>query len=405
MTQKRFQLLVGLVFLFIVMSACGSSPAQPPSNPPPQPPPTPTPDISFQISRYKSNVYYGSGAALSLLGSSLPQPFPLGYKTNTDQSGIALLEGQAQAGKCKIYVFRDTSLTQSACVPGTFNASNSSCVEAGSALYNKCTGHIVITASGVAQHKFTALSATYLPDSQITLFIALEGALEVTPLNTLNEYNPDLNTIQLEQGNFLYTAPDDHMQGIAGLTMREPHPISEIRPLVDALDLWKWIDQLQPAIDQEDLGVQVVPTAEPAYAADVIINMAGGPFNQPAGREAVMHAAPWLDILQRLVDGQNVRVTGQWTEPGNELDGANYPFNLDLAQKLLSSVDYSSGFGVQMFVPAGDDQLIALAQEAARSMGQVGMDTSVIPATDVDLKSQVDVNLAAGYIVIWLQRR
>jgi hypothetical protein len=187
--------------------------------------------------------------------------------------------------------------------------------------------------------------------------------------------------------------------------MREPHPISEIRPLVDALDLWKWIDQLQPAIDQEDLGVQVVPTAEPAYAADVIINMAGGPFNQPAGREGVMHAAPWLDILQRLVDGQNVRVTGQWTEPGNELDGANYPFNLDLAQKLLSSVDYSSGFGVQMFVPAGDDQLIALAQEAARSMGQVGMDTSVIPATDVDLKSQVDVNLAAGYIVIWLQRR
>ena len=205
MNKTIFGVLLGCAFLLLVVS-CRPNPTpaatrvELPTNQPPvptntrlistnTPAPTPTDSVDFQIRRFANRVFFGLDAPLPELLDDQFHPFPEGSQASTNDIGIALLEGSAAVGRCRIFVFKSTTLKKSACQPGTFAGSNTSCVEAGSALFNNCSGHIVISASGVAEHKFTALSATYLPEQQISFFYALEGAVEVTPLRELGNYD------------------------------------------------------------------------------------------------------------------------------------------------------------------------------------------------------------------------
>jgi hypothetical protein len=137
MNRKVLRVLFGFAFLLLAAS-CQPRPTpaatqvQPPTNPPPvltnTPAPTPTDSVDFQIRRFANRVFFGLDAPLPELIDDQFHPFPEGSQTSTDDIGIALLEGSAAAGNCRIFVFKPTTLKKSACQPGTFAGSNSSCV-------------------------------------------------------------------------------------------------------------------------------------------------------------------------------------------------------------------------------------------------------------------------------------
>ena len=331
--------------------------------------PTPTESTEFQIRRFTNRVFVGLASPLPELLDDQFHPFPEGAQTNTNDVGVALLEGSAASGSCRIFVFKTTTLKKSACQPGTFAGSNSSCVEAGSALFNNCSGHLVITASGVAEHKFTALSVTYLPDQQITLYLALEGAVEVTPLRVLGDYQRTARPVELTAGQYLYTAPDDHLQQIQGIPMRVPQDADTIRPLLDELDMWDWIDQTQNAVDFQGLAVEVVP---PADMTEIVMNAGGGPFNEPLGRQAILQAAPWQDLSARTTDNADISFSVSGFDSGEPVNARDYPYDQAQAAGLFRQMDYGQGFAINIIVPEGNENSAANSQRRHAIAAQAG---------------------------------
>jgi hypothetical protein len=408
MNKKIFGVLLGCAFLLLVVS-CRPNPTpaatqvDQPTNQPPAPTntpaPTPTDSVDFQIRRFANRVFFGLDAPLPELLDDQFHPFPEGSQTNTDDIGIALLEGSAAVGNCRIFVFTTTTLKKSACQPGTFAGSNSSCVEAGSALFNNCSGHIVISASGVAEHKFTALSATYLPEQQITFFYALEGAVEVTPLRELGNYDNLAESVQLEAGQYLYTAPDERMIEMMGIPMRVPQQADTIRPLLDELQMWDWMEQTQRAVDSEGLPIEVVP---PQPVARFVMNVAGGPLDDPAGQQAILQAVPWQDLTDRVTDGQEISFSVSGFSQGEPLDARNYPYDQAKAAAVLRNLNYGQGFGAIFIVPEGNDTLRRLAQSSLPSLLKLGIEASIRETSDDEVQSLVASLLSQEVPFFWL---
>ena len=408
MNRKVLRVLFGCAFLLLAAS-CQPRPTpaatqvQPPTNPPPvltnTPAPTPTDSVDFQIRRFANRVFFGLDAPLPELIDDQFHPFPEGSQASTDDIGIALLEGSAAAGNCRIFVFKTTTLKKSACQPGTFAGSNSSCVEAGSALFNNCSGHLVITASGVAEHKFTALSATYLPEQQITFFYALEGAVEVSPLRELGNYDNMAESVNLEAGQYLYTAPDERMIEMMGIPMRVPQQADTIRPLLDELQMWEWMEQTQRAVDSEGLPVEVVP---PEPAGQIVLNVSGGPLDDPAGQQAILQAVPWQDLTARATNDQEISFSVSGFSQGDALDARNYPYDPAKAAGILKDLNYGQGFGAIFIVPEGNETLRQIARSSLPSLLKLGIEASIREAKEDELQSLVGSLLSDGVPFFWL---
>jgi hypothetical protein len=408
MNKKVLRVLFGCAFLLLVVG-CRPNPTpavtqvQPPTDTPVPTNtlvlPTPTDSVDFQIRRFANRVFFGLDAPLPEILDDQFHPFPEGSQASTDDIGIALLEGSASVGNCRIFVFKTTTLKKSACQPGTFAGSNSSCVEAGSALFNNCSGHIVISASGVAEHKFTALSATYLPEQQITLFYALEGAVEVTPLRELGNYENMAESVNLEAGQYLYTAPDERMIEMMGIPMRVPMQADTIRPLLDELELWDWMEQTQRAVDSEGLPVEVVP---PEPVGQIILNVSGGPLDDPAGQQAILQAVPWQDLTARATGGQEISFSVSGFSQGEPLDARNYPYDPVKAANALRDLDYGQGFGAIFIVPEGNETLRLLAQSSLPSLLKLGIEASIREVSVDEMQKLVESLLSDGVPFFWL---
>ncbi len=408
MNRTLSRLLCGLLLL---MLAAGCQPTTPAATKPPEatqtpaptatnpPPPTPTPGISFEIRNFTSRVFLGTGAPLPELLDTGFHPFPEGSQTSTDSTGVALVEGTAASGVCHIFIFKASTLKKSACQPGTFAGGNTSCVEAGSALYNNCSGHIVITSSGVAEHRFTALSVTYLPEQQISLYLALDGAVVITPLRELGNYTQTAEPIELQAGQYLYTAPDNRLVDIQGIPMRVPQQADTIRPILEAFNLWDWMNQTQSAVDSEGVPAQVVP---PAPTNELYITLAGGFMDQPGGKEAVLYAAPWQDYLVNVfgVEGVVLKAYGMGSEA--PLDARNYPYSPNRTLSLMRESSYGQGFGAMFFVPEGNERLASLAKTVIPDLLKVGIEAELTIQPAGEIPELVKDSLASGIPVMWL---
>ena len=65
----------------------------------------------------------------------------------------------------------------------------------------------------------------------------LVGAVDVRPMSRLGDYSTVGEPLRLESGQFLYTAPDDHVTQIGGIPMRAIQPLDRISPMITDLDI------------------------------------------------------------------------------------------------------------------------------------------------------------------------
>ena len=336
---------------------------------------------------------------LAELTDSLAVPFPDGYSVNTDLDGTAVLRGTTDA--CTIYVFRTTTLMKTACEPGTYAGSNVSCVEEGSALYNQCSGHVVITPSGVAEHRDTTLSVTYLPERQITLYLAVDGAVDIRPLRKLGDFTQPSAPVRLEEGQFFYTAPDDHATTIAGTPMRVATPLDEIAPLASDLGLQEMLLDTQDSLDKQGIPVEVVP---PEMIPPVLnVRLAGGPLETTEGRNALFSAAPWADIADEVYPFVGLELIADNLDQTDPMDIREFVYDQAVTRNFLDTGGYPNGLPLTIYFPAGDDYCGTYATRLADALLKSGVMAKVVAAPGEQIMEFMRANLDAGLAAVWLE--
>ncbi len=366
-----------------------------------QPQPTATPVVDFTLSQDTSQLLFGPADPLAEFTGSSPAPFPEGYRVNTNPTGVGILRGSDAVGGCTIYVFRLSELKKAACEAGTYQGSNVSCVEEGSALYNQCSNHIVITPSGEAEHQGTILSAFYLPDTQISVFVALEGVVEVRPLRKLGDSKSASEPVRLTAGQFIYTAPDDQMASLANIPMRVVQPLDNLAPLVSNLGLEVWIEQTQSALDAQDVPIYLPPAA--LTPSGLTVTMAGQPFDLSSGLEAVILAAPWAGIASETLRIVNLPFMAVTFKQDPSLDIRKVQYDPAFSQEILYGMGYPDGFAVTIYYPEGDEKLATLARRVADALPKGGIRAEIAGVRADQIEEKMRASQMSGEPAIWLR--
>jgi uncharacterized repeat protein (TIGR01451 family) len=182
----------------------------------------------------------------------------------TDRDG----EGWVMFSDCmKIYVFQDSRLVKAACPKSAYEGGNVACSEEGTAGYNdQCAAQVIIQTPGSQiVLEGTWLSVTYLPERQVTLTLVFEGQAKAQPVLDADTYSLG-PAIDVPAAHFWFSTPGTAADPIAGLAAREPHPFEELLPLVEELDLWRWIGRITARADMDNIPYPAIPPFVPGPA-------------------------------------------------------------------------------------------------------------------------------------------
>jgi len=230
--------------------------------------PTATPDFSFSIQRQAPQVFFGPGDPLDEIASNDAQPFPEGDLVTTDLQGEALIAGELDGEQCRIFVFFNTQLRKSACPESGLVSGNASCVENGSAVFQNCANHLVMTPSGQAQLAGTWLQVFYVPDQKMTAYIVADGRVRAAPID---DQGQTLAWTTIQPGEFYYTTPDLTQPAVPGLPRRQPVSWDRLPALTQFYDLTDWFERSYRQVSGENLDFR-----EPASLtglADLIVSV------------------------------------------------------------------------------------------------------------------------------------
>lgn len=263
--RGRLVIFIGLLAASLVISGCGRSTSKPTNLPATEvintlpatpsvtrtpiptltktPISTPSPTLEpylFTISQDQAIVSSGQSQPLKAFQANETRPFPEGYLLTTDENGEALLLGRLDAASCRIYVFQDTELQKRPCPESTYSGGNASCVEGGSAVYQDCSNHLAMTPSGEVEFQGTWVQVIYLPDKQVSIFVAAQGNAQVSPVRGTGSSRLS-RPIPLAEGQFLYTAPDAVMSAIPGLPPRQALSVDRLPALLPEYNILPWL--------------------------------------------------------------------------------------------------------------------------------------------------------------------
>ena len=213
-----------------------------------------------------------------------------GGLVTTDPCGQAVLNSRCGT----IYVFQDSGLRFSHCDQQTaFSAAG--CLTDGTIAWNNtCPAGVATIVSPNASIELhgTWVSATYLPDRQLTLFTVLEGEAVATPLDATGA--PSGVPQDIPRNAFWFTAPLDpagEPATVGGVAAQAVRPIEEIEPVIGELQLESWM-----AAVKTRAGTDGVKTDLPAKPV-INVRGRGGPFDDKAIQEALLLSMDWPTVI------------------------------------------------------------------------------------------------------------
>ena len=196
--------------------------------------------IALEVRREIPVVWAGPSDALPELTDSGFHALHDGHRVTADSNGEALLQGKIGSATCKVYLFQVSSLVKRACPRSSYTGGNTSCLEEGSAVFNGCSDHLIMTPSSEIRVKGSWVSVTYLPDRQLTLVVVSEGAAEVRPVVDFD--TRDLGTvISVAPEQLLVTLPDDMY---VDEPIRQPLPLDALPWWVQELGIEAWMERV-----------------------------------------------------------------------------------------------------------------------------------------------------------------
>ena len=135
----------------------------------------------------------------------------------------------------------------------------------------------------------------------------------------------------------------------------------------------------------------------------LILRSGGGPFKDSRVQTAVLHAAPWAEMVSEVFGDPNLPVLTELD--GQEIDARKMEHNPDLALEMLAEAGYPNGFGVTLLVPQGDEHLAAMGDWLASILGEVGIDAGFTEVPADAARDTMAKYVAAGEAVLWLSRQ
>ncbi|HWQ84734.1 MAG TPA: hypothetical protein VN363_09215 [Anaerolineales bacterium] len=200
--------------------------------------PTDTPDVTFQIQRQAARVLFGAADPLGELTTNDAQPFQEGSLITTDPQGEALISGELEGEQCSIFVFFNSQLRKSACPESALTSGNASCLESGSAVFQNCANHLVMTPSGNAQLLGTWVQVVYLPEQRMSAYVVADGRVQVQPIDQQGLAG---NWTTVRPGEFYYTSPDMAESAVPTLPRRQVLSWDRLPALVQFYNLTDYI--------------------------------------------------------------------------------------------------------------------------------------------------------------------
>lgn len=365
----------------------------------PQIPPTEVAELETdsQVRREMAVVWAGPGdvSVLPGLDDQDWHSLPAGSLVTTDDSG----EGWVNISDCMlIYIFQNSGLAKAACPKSDYIGGNVTCAIEGTSVYNNsCAGQVIIqTLSAEVELQGTWLSVTYLPDQQLSLIMVFEGDATVRPVLDF-----DARTLggrrNVEEGHFWFSTPGDRADRVAGLDARESHPFDRLPPLLDALDLWPWMDRIQARADTDDVPFPELPVVALGH---VVLQGGGGSLENESVQEAILHIVPWEALTEEAFPGQDVAVAVEL--PDWEIDARKITYDPDVAHELMPR--FFAPVELLLLFPPDDEPLAGITEVIADSLGQLGIEVKrdAVPATEAQGMMR-DIVLD-GSAVLWLGR-
>ncbi|HUW12959.1 MAG TPA: thioredoxin domain-containing protein [Anaerolineae bacterium] len=234
---RRTSLLLVISILLIVVVACVPLPpstVEPRGGPPTD---TPRPEPPFEVRREIPAVRAGLSDILPELTDSEFHPLHDGHRVKTDARGEALLRRDLGGAICYVYLFLSSQLVKRACPKSSYAGGNTTCLEEGSAVFNGCSNHLIMTPSSEILVRGSWVSVTYLPDQQMTLVVVSEGEAEVRPVLDTDTWELGL-PISVAPGQLLVTAPDP----VRGQDFnRETLPVEALSLVTELLGIDAWM--------------------------------------------------------------------------------------------------------------------------------------------------------------------
>jgi hypothetical protein len=295
--------------------------------------------------------------------------------------------------------------------------------------------HMTIsTISASATGLGTWYSITYLWDSQMTIVVVGEGAVEVTPVVELEfagevpplplmepreralaarrvevqtrvEGEPVPVEVGEGQAAFLYTAPDAKLEELRlnpDLPDRTWHSTEQLPILVEQIqviepEIRPWLDRVWDGarIDGIDLGPRNWPEVE--NQLDIVTF--GPAWDDPQLQESLLFGADWGAVTEETM-GQPTRVQVARLDPSGGLlttrpDAREVGYNPDQARELMAAAGYDALEGV-VLVPDGDAELLNTAEILAQQMQESGFSLTVELVPEAEIQNRMAAMSAAG---------
>jgi len=327
----------------------------------------------------------------------------VGDAIKTDDTGQAEMQLVDCSGA--LYVFRDSIIQVSTCTEDEQATGLTTCAQQGTGYFNvDCAARFIVdTPGGRVLIGGTAFSVTYLPKWRLTLVIVFRGRVQVQPVIDFETRKLAPEGIPVDAGRFLYTMPGEISPELEGVPARTPLSVERLPPLVDALQIRDWIDDIGRRAQQDGVLPDEWPFFEKPEVVTISLVAGGGALESGAGQQAVLLALDKDAILGPVLPGEEVAFVS--SIGGEDVDARSVAYNPGQAQEMLAEMGYGGGFGARMVFPEGDEQLAVMAGLIAEYVGKVGIDVAMEPVPPEQLGTVFETLRESGTPVLWLARR
>ena len=432
--DPRTRRIVTMVFVVAVVSGCagGATPTPPPSPPsptaptaapsvlpaastPPSPSASPsqataaTPSTPTQVvSPFHDSVVGCSIGAVQVAESNLGQLTALtdcrdpvrptkrvlgGGFVTTDPCGQAVLDS-----KCgRIYVFQDSGLRFSTCDQQTAISAAGCLTDGTMAWDNTCPGGVatIVTPTASITLNGTWISATYMPDRQLSLFTVLEGDAVATAVDATGV--PSGVPQDIPRDSFWFTGPaGGEPANVGGLEAGATHPLEQFGPVIAELQLESWMAAVKTRAAAD--GVKTELPAKPV----INLRARGGPFDDQFVQDALLLSTEWPVVIRELFgDGETTLFA---------LIGDRAPSNLSFWSKdfiVAKGLIEDRKLGGTSVVLIADDvgRLDALGKNFVPALQEINLNVEFVILPPDDAARLYEERGSRGEPTIWLSSR
>lgn len=253
---------------------------------------------------------------------------------------------------------------------------------------------IVTPTASIALHG-TWISATYLPDQQLSLFTVLEGEAVATPLDATG--TPSGDPQEIPRGTFWFTAPGDPTK-VGGLDPQVAHPLERIEPVIEALQLESWMAAVKARAEAD--GVRAALPEKPV----INVRARGGQLDDKVNQEALLLAGDWQGEVANSIPPEKVAIFA--------LIGDRPPSNLALhsqdVETALARIDQAKLGDTTIVLIADemrDPDVVALGKIYAAALESVKLTVEVVILPPDDAARLYEERGSQTLPTIWLSTR